>query len=390
MKRKLTATFVKNAPAPTSKDREIYWDNSLSGFGLLVTRDGHKSWVIQYRAESRTYRITLKGLLSLEEARSKALETLSAAAKGENPASAAKKETTFGEVAENYLRIEGKNIRSAALYRRTLDRLVLPELGKRPIGRIRRSQIVNLIDVIAEEHAVMADLTFAIVRRVFTWHAGRDDHFVSPIVSGMRRSKALGRARARILTDDELRALWKAAQASTGVIGPLLRFLLLTAARHEEAAAMTWAELDGSTWIFPAARSKNKREHVVPLSPAAMSVIDNLPRFADSRYVFTAGGSRPFRAHSDTKTRFDAACGVSGWVIHDLRRTARSLMSRAGVSADVAERCLGHVISGVRGTYDRHAYFDEKRRAFETLASLIARIVNPPTENVVSLVEARK
>ena len=111
------------------------------------------------------------------KSRSKALETLSAAAKGENPASAAKKETTFGEVAENYLRIEGKNIRSAALYRRTLDRLVLPELGKRPIGRIRRSQIVNLIDVIAEEHAVMADLTFAIVRRVFTWHAGRDDHF---------------------------------------------------------------------------------------------------------------------------------------------------------------------------------------------------------------------
>ena len=251
MKRKLTATFVKNAPTPTSKDREIYWDKSLSGFGLLVTRDGHKSWVIQYRAEGRTYRITLKGLLSLDEARSKALETLSAAAKGENPASAAKKETTFGEVVENYLRIEGKNIRSAALYRRTLDRLVLPELGKRPIGRIRRSQIVNLIDVIAEEHAVMADLTFAIVRRVFTWHAGRDDHFVSPIVSGMRRSKALGRARDRILTDDELRALWKAAQASTGVIGPLLRFLLLTAARHEEAAAMTWAELDGSTWIFP-------------------------------------------------------------------------------------------------------------------------------------------
>ena len=79
-----------------------------------------------------------------------------------------------------------------------------------------------------------------------------------------------------------------------------------------------------------------------------------------------------------------------GWTLHDLRRTARSLMSRAGVSADVAERCLGHVISGVRGTYDRHAYFDEKKRAFEGLAALVERIINPPVANVIPLETARK
>jgi integrase len=79
-----------------------------------------------------------------------------------------------------------------------------------------------------------------------------------------------------------------------------------------------------------------------------------------------------------------------GWTLHDLRRTARSLMSRAGVSADVAERCLGHVISGVRGTYDRHAYFDEKKRAFDTLAALVDRIVNPAANNVIPIEQARK
>ena len=114
------------------------------------------------------------------------------------------------------------------------------------------------------------------------------------------------------------------------------------------------------------------------------------PKIGEGKFVFSSDGERPFSGYSKAKASFDKACGATGWTLHDLRRTARSLMSRAGVSADVAERCLGHVISGVRGTYDRHAYFDEKKRAFETLASLIARIVDPPTENVVSLVEARK
>jgi integrase len=85
------------------------------------------------------------------------------------------------------------------------------------------------------------------------------------------------------------------------------------------------------------------------------------------------------------KKALDAASGVTGWVIHDLRRTARTLMSRAGVDADVAERCLGHAIGGVRATYDRHEFEQEKRRAFEALAGMIETIIRGPTENVVQL-----
>ena len=81
---------------------------------------------------------------------------------------------------------------------------------------------------------------------------------------------------------------------------------------------------------------------------------------------------------------FDEDCGVSDWTIHDLRRTARSLMSRAGVQPDHAERCLGHVVTGIRGTYDRHAFRDEKLAAFEALAALVDRIVNP-ADNVVQM-----
>jgi integrase len=87
---------------------------------------------------------------------------------------------------------------------------------------------------------------------------------------------------------------------------------------------------------------------------------------------------------SKFKAAFDKACGVTGWTLHDLRRTARSLMSRAGIDADHAERALGHVIPGVRGVYDRHEFRDEKRRAFEALAAQIERIINPQP-NVVAL-----
>ena len=164
-------------------------------------------------------------ILSLKEARDKAHDILSQAAKGDDPAKSkarAAKVDTFGAIAESYLRIGAKNLRSAALYRRTLERLVLPELRDKPIGEIRRSNIASLLDVVVEENGeVMADLTLAIVRRVFTWHAARDDHFVSPLTKGMARSKPSERARSRILNDDELRAVWTAASQPNDLFGPM-------------------------------------------------------------------------------------------------------------------------------------------------------------------------
>jgi integrase len=94
-------------------------------------------------------------------------------------------------------------------------------------------------------------------------------------------------------------------------------------------------------------------------------------------FIFTNDGKRPIASFSKFKPKLDKASGITGWTLHDLRRTARSLMSRAGVSSDHAERCLGHVMSGIRGIYDKHKYREEKRRAFEALASLLERITDP-------------
>jgi integrase len=145
-------------------------------------------------------------------------------------------------------------------------------------------------------------------------------------------------------------------------------------------------------------RNKTKVDLLRPLSKAAVAV---LPADDGCKYVFSTDGKNPISGWSKFKVAFDKAVlaelrkqdpeakALPDWTLHDLRRTARTLMSRAGVNTDIAERCLGHVIGGVRGVYDRYEYRDEKAAAYEALANLIARIVNPPAGNVEAIEEHR-
>jgi integrase len=378
MKVRLTARFcsaAKSAAAQTD-----YFDETVPGLALRVSGTT-KAWSLLYsRADGRRARMTLGRYpaLSLAGARSAALEAKGAVAEGRPIGT-----DTFAAVWAEFYRREAPALRSAERRKRLFERLILPTLGERPIGEIRRSEIVALLDRIEDQNGSMtAHLVLAYLSRLFNWHASRTEEFRSPIVKGMARIKPAERARDRVLSVDELRALWPKA-------GPFVRFLLLTAVRRSEAAGMRWDELDGSLWIIPAARMKGKAEHIVPLSAAALScigmgailsegqepVIDRVPMAADGRAAFVFGGSRPLGGLSHIKRRLDEACPLAHWTLHDLRRTARSLMSKAGVNKDIAERCLAHAIGGVRGVYDRHAYLEEKKAAFDALAALIERIV---------------
>jgi integrase len=226
-----------------------------------------------------------------------------------------------------------------------------------------------------------ADLCLSDISCVLKFHALRDDEYLLPLVPGMKRINAKDSARDRILTDAEIKAVWATGNA-------FARFLLLTAARRDEAAAMQWKELDGNDWTLPASRNKVKVDLVRPLSKAAMDVLPS--RGHDDEFVFGSPPDRPLRSYSLLKKNLDRDSGVSGWRLHDLRRTARSLMSRAGVNTDHAERCLGHVIGGVRGTYDRHEYHGEKKHALESLARQLALIVDHPTDGVANINEERE
>jgi integrase len=253
---------------------------------------------------------------------------------------------------------------------------------------VTRTEIIRLLDRIEDQNGPrMADVTLAILRKVMNWHAARSDDFRSPIVRGMSRQNQKENERSRILTDDELRGVWKAAESGKGPQHALVKFLLLTCARRGEAAELTAAELNGADWTLPARRNKAHFDLTRPLSEAALAVIESQARDeGGGPFVFsTTNGRRPFSDFSRFKAMFDLECGVSNWTLHDLRRSGRSLMSRAGVSADIAERCLGHVIGGVRGVYDRHRYHAEMLHAYEALAALIARIVDPPLGNVEQL-----
>jgi integrase len=231
----------------------------------------------------------------------------------------------------------------------------------------------------------MADGVLSFLRRVFNWHASRSDDFASPIVRGMSRTRPKERARERVLSDDELRIVWAVA-GRRGIFGRLVQFVLLTSARLRESANLVWTEIDGVDWTLPSARNKTKLDLVRPLSKAALGVLPD----RNGPYVFSTNGHTAISGFTELKRAFDRAVTAEAggplprWTIHDLRRTARSLMSRAGVPSDHAERCLGHVIGGIRGTYDRHDFYVEKARAFEALAGLVDRIVNP-RPNVVQM-----
>jgi integrase len=382
MAKRLTALSVENAKAGTAR-REI--SDGGSGLYLIVQPSGRKSYAVRFRVNGKPRKLTLLDGLSLAEARTQAATAIEQVKKGNDPcrdkkAAKAKRQiaaaNTFEAVARIYL--DGKSVKALKTYNQKcdiLERLVFPTIGSMPVSNIKRSTVTALLDHIDKHNGpVSADRAHTEVSLVLKFHAKRDDDYVYPLLSGMRPSSA--KQRDRILTDDEIRAVWNTDD-------PLVQFLLLTGCRRTEAAGMEWVEVpEGTDWILPAKRNKGGVDLVRPLSVRAMALLATLPRFG--RYVF--GIDKPLKSFSRRAKLIAQASRTEGWTFHDLRRTARTLMSRAGANSEHSERCLGHSVgTAVTRTYDRWQYRDEKQAVYEALAGLLDRIVNPPSDNVVAL-----
>ena len=187
-------------------------------------------------------------------------------------------------------------------------------------------------------------------------------------------------ARDRVLTDDELAAVWQAATEQGGHFASVVKLLILTGQRRNEVAGMEWKELDlrAKIWKLPRGRVKNDSGHEVPLSAPALAVIDSVPRVSGRQLLFTTTGSTPISGFSKVKQQIDEASGVEDWTLHDLRRTAASGMARLGVSLPVIEKILNHSsgsFRGVVGVYQRHSFADEKRAALDLWGAHVARLV---------------
>ena len=367
-------------------------DPGLPGHYVRVQPGGAKSFVAMARdprGKQRWITVSPTALLGLNEARDRAREIINAVKAGNDHAPA----TSFESGAEQWFQrhVLKRGVRSAKNIRSQLDTQIIPAWGGRDLTSITRADVAKLLDTIEDKRGpVAADNALTTISSIFTWHEARDDTFTSPVTKKMRRTSIKGRARERILSDDDLRAVWKQAEAN-GTFGALIRILLLTGQRREKVAAMRWQDVsvDGA-WSIPTEDREKGNARELELPAAAVEIIKRQPRFADNPYVFAGRGGSYATGYSKSKTAFDAKLEGAGkhiepWTLHDLRRTARSIMSRAGVRPDIAERVLGHAINGVEGTYDRHSYREEKAHALAALASLIENILTPPNKKVVRL-----
>jgi integrase len=365
-------------------------DPELRGHWIRVQPSGSKSfWAVTRNPDGKqvwTY-IGPADAMTIAAARERAREILTRVRAG-LPAVAARGET-LGTVIDNWLKrhVDAKELRSRDKIIDLLDRHVGPELRAKEFITLRRSEIAALLDEIEDDHgAPQADLVLSIIRRVMFWYASRTDDYVPPLVKGMQRTNPEKRARERILSDDEIRAVWKVADES-GAYGALVRLLLLLVQRLDKVLTMKWVDIspmkwpsnEPPVWTLPTAAREKGNIGMVELPEMALAILDALPRYADNPYVFAGRGNSHIAYSGNPKRAFDAKLpkGTPNWTLHDLRRTARSLMSRAGVSSEHAERVMGHSIKGVEGIYDRHKYLDEKSAALAKLANLIDGIINP-------------
>ena len=203
---------------------------------------------------------------------------------------------------------------------------------------------------------MQADRARSTLSAMFGWCVGEGILEANPVVGTNKQSKA--KSRDRVLTDDELVAVWTAAPASD--FGRIVKLLMLTGQRRDEIADLQRAEIEDDVLALPAERTKNSRPHDVPLSPQALAVLDDQPERVGREYVF-GDGEGGFTGFSSAKERLDDACGVADWTLHDLRRTMATRMADLGVQPHVIEAILNHV-SGPQGGRGRRLQPVDLRR----------------------------
>jgi integrase len=399
-RKNLTEKGIEKIKPPKDRQFDSHYDAIQPGLVLRVNAGGTKSWNAQYYLKRvnedgkrvsipTSFKLGLYPTLSVKQAREKARVFLADPQKALAQADSG----NFKEVAETFIKrhVEANKLRTQADIKRVLNKYILPEWQHRPFREIKRGDVASLLDKIEDKHgARQADIVLAIIRKMMNWYATRNDDYVSPVVRGMHRHNAGEHKRRRILNDDEIRALWKV----DSVFGAIVKVLLLTAQRRDKVKTMKWSDISDGVWTIATEAREKANAGSLRLPQTVLDIIKAQPKLANNPFVF-AGSTRgerkadtplpPFNSFCQRKAELDKKLKIEPWTIHDLRRTAKSLMARAGVRPDISERVLGHAISGVEGVYDRHDYDAEKADALKRLADMIENITNPPEGNVVSL-----
>jgi integrase len=397
----------------------VLWDGAAKGFGLRVSPAGAKSFILLYRAgrgrKAPLRKATIGKLGSpwtVETARREALKLLGQAAGGGDPAGekarkrarertgAAAKGSVRAAV-EEWLRRDQAGNRTVGEVQRVMQREVLPAWGDRPLAAIRKRDVLELVDAIADRGApVQANRALAYVRRLMNWAAGRDLIEANP-AQFVEKPRAEAR-RERVLDDAELVEVWRAVEGMVAPFAAGVRLLILTGARRSEVFEATRPELTGDGLRLPAARAKANEGRLLPLSPPALALLEALPRFAGSPWLLTLDGEHPFSNFGHAKAELDRrvlaarreAAGTEKvepmppWRLHDLRRSVATGMQRLGVRLEAIEAVLGHVAgsrSGIVGVYQKHRFETEAREAVKLWGEHVLRLLDPTPAKVVPM-----
>lgn len=369
---------------PKGKKQDEHFWRLYKGRSLLLTVNAScKTWSVLFYAKGGKPRRKKLGefpAMSAVKARKAAL------AFDDEEALATAEAGTFKAVSEQFIKryVQEKGLISEPEITRILNKYLLPKWGSKPFADIDTEAITDLMDDIVDDHSKsQADAVRAVVSKLMRWHQDRKGgKYRLPHIPSRRLAPV---KRQRWLNNDEIKAVWEAAE-DVPIFGALIRLLLLTGQRVGKVVNMRWANVDLETgeWRIPREPREKGTPKAITLPDTALEIIKQQPRVLGSPYVFPGRGKKQrFDAFSQRKDELDKASGVTDWRIHDLRRTCRKLLTRVKVSTEVAEAALGHVIKGVEGVYnDPDEYRPEIDEALRRVAGEIARLLKPGAEVV--------
>ena len=400
-------------PAKAGKRYDVI-DAQLPGFGVRVTDKGTKTFTLTKRfpgsANPTRRALGEYPAIGLAEAREKARKWIDLIGRKIDPqvevehqrlAEQRKRANSFAAVAEDFIQNKLPSERKGPEVERDIRREFIPVWGKRPIIEITPLDVINVIKPIAKRAPYQAHNCLGHIRRLFGWAVDQHAYGIeSSPVDRLKPKSLIGekQSRSRILSDDELRAFWRATGEMGYPFGSIGRMLLLTGQRHHEVSEAPWSEfdLDKDLWSISQARFKSDMPHAVPLTADVLGLLGELPRFQSGDHAFsTTFGKKPTTISNKVKAELDRRMSsILGkdsqpWVIHDIRRTMRSHLSALRIPDHVAEMVIGHGRKGLQRVYDQHRYEAEMREALTLWAARLRDIVDPPPANVVAIKKAR-
>jgi integrase len=396
MAKKLTPATVESYKAGTAR-REIP-DGGCAALYLVIQTSGLKSWAVRFRqpANGKNAKMTLGKypLVTLHEAHTMAVAAMGEVAAGRDPRDAKRRaKIAAGDREADTVAVRAQQFIEQYAKKRTrpnswkateglFRRDVLPIWGDRSVHDIRRKDVIDMVERVAETRPVQANRLLMALSRFFRWLLSRDVILASPVIGVAMPSDE--RSRDRALSDPEIVRLVQACDTLPEPYGDVFRLLLLLGSRRSEVSHMERSEVDeaAETWTLPKERSKNGVARTIPLSKQALEIIKRQPRTSEI-FVFAKRNHFPeVKAILDKAMKPDAP-----WRTHDLRRVFASNMQRLGISVQVVEKLLNHTagtFAGVTGVYQKYEYRNEMAVALQRWADHIDALVKgESTEKVV-------